>query len=128
MINNASKIKGFAKPRILCKGQNFRSVVKIVLYFYSVSNEQKLLRGAQCLSGRVSDWKRIRIHHEWLDRKIRIRITDVHHDACRVMTPVIAWDGFFYYILARIMDSFSCSPLITSFYIGVKREKTSRKY
>ena len=27
-------------------------------------------------------------------------------------------DGFFYVILTRIIDSFSCSPLCTAFYIG----------
>ena len=45
------------------------------------------------------------------------RITDWHYEACRVMT-VIPRDGFFYPTLTRLMDSFSCSALNTSFYIG----------
>ena len=39
---------------------------------------------------------------------------------------VIARDGFFYPTLTRIMDSFSCSPLHTSFYVG-KYEKDFEK-
>ena len=35
-------------------------------------------------------------------------------------------DRFFYPILTRIMDTFSCSPLNTSFYNG-KREKEFQK-
>ena len=61
----------------------------------------------------------IRIYHECegqLEKSVP-SITDWHHEACRVMT-VIARDGFFYPIFTRIMDSFSCSPLNTSFYIG----------
>ena len=48
-----------------------------------------------------------------------VRITDWHHDACRVMTNGEC-EGriFFYPILTWIMNSFSCSPLNTSFYIG----------
>ena len=30
---------------------------------------------------------------------------------------VIAWGGFFYPIFTRIMDSFSCSPVNTAFYV-----------
>ena len=39
---------------------------------------------------------------------------------------VISKDGFFYPTLTRIMDTFSCSPLYTSFYIG-KHEKDFQK-
>ena len=36
---------------------------------------------------------------------------------------VITRDDFFYPILARIMDSFFCSPLNTSFYIGLHEKE-----
>ena len=36
---------------------------------------------------------------------------------------VIAQGGFFYPILTRIFDSFSCSPLSTAFNIGKKNMK-----
>ena len=47
--------------------------------------------------------------------KLVSRITDWHHEACRVMT-VIPRDGFFY----RLMDSFSCSPFNTAFLYLIK--------
>ena len=52
-------------------------------------------------------------------------ITDWHHEACLVIANDDRARGtdFFYPILTRIMYSFSCSPLNTSFYIGKKHEK-----
>ena len=43
-----------------------------------------------------------------------------------VEMPTIVRDGFFYPILELIMDSFSCSPLNTSFCIGKNMKKTLR--
>ena len=40
------------------------------------------------------------------------RIAVWHHEACRVMTNGDPRDGFFYPTFTRIMDSFSCSPLL----------------
>ena len=44
-------------------------------------------------------------------------ITVCHHLASLVMTNSDPLDGFFYPTLTRIVDSFSCSPLNTSFYV-----------
>ena len=41
---------------------------------------------------------------------------------------VVVRDISFYPILARIMDSFSCSPHNNSFDIGKKHEKDFQKY
>ena len=43
---------------------------------------------------------------------------------------VITRDGNFYLILTQIMDSFSCSPLNTSFYTGknIKRLPENPEY
>ena len=57
----------------------------------------------------------IRIDHECeggIEKSV-LRITDWHHKAIGDTQ-----DGFFYPTLTRITDSFSCSPLNTSFYIG----------
>ena len=62
----------------------------------------------------------IRIHHEYQGGigKSVPRITDWHHEDCRVMTiGGRECFGFFYSILSRIMDSFSCSTLHTSFIL-----------
>ena len=40
---------------------------------------------------------------------------------------VIMRDGFFYPILTQIMDSFSCSPLHTSFLLKKNMQKAPRK-
>ena len=52
--------------------------------------------------------------------------SDWHHEACRVMTISDPRDGFFYPILTQLMDSFSCSPLNTSFVLE-KLEKDFQK-
>ena len=44
-----------------------------------------------------------------------LRITDWHHEACEVMKNGDPQGDIFYPILTQIMDSFSCSPLNTSF-------------
>ena len=61
------------------------------------------------------------------DRKTRPEDHRLATQACRVMAMVIAGGGFFYPILTRIIDSFSCSPLITSFYRIKNMKKASRK-
>ena len=57
--------------------------------------------------------RKIRIHHvcEGGIEKSVPRITDWHHKACQVMTNSDHEGQIF-------LDSFSCSPLNTSFYIG----------
>ena len=62
----------------------------------------------------------IRIHHECeggIEKSVS-RVTDWHHEACRVMTNVVR-EGriFFYHIQPRIMNSVSCSPFNTAFYV-----------
>ena len=62
----------------------------------------------------------IRIHQECeggIEKSVP-RITDWHYKACRVMTNGDHERQIFYPILTQIMDSFSCSPLNTSFYFG----------
>ena len=58
----------------------------------------------------------IRTHHECEDgiEKSVVRITDWHHEACRVMAN-IDHEGR---IFQSLMYSFSCSPLNISCYIG----------
>ena len=61
--------------------------------------------------------KNIRIYHECeggIEKSVP-RITDWHHKACRVMTNGDPEGRIFYPILTRIIDSFSCSPLNTTF-------------
>ena len=69
-------------------------------------------------------WNFIRIYHECEGRieKSVPRITNWHHRVAEWWQTVIARDRFFYPILTRIIYSFSCSPLNTSFNI-VKTEK-----
>ena len=62
----------------------------------------------------------IRSHHECegeIEKSVP-RFTNWHHEACRVMTNGDRKGRFFYPILTQIMDSFSCSPFNTSFYLG----------
>ena len=69
--------------------------------------------------GKVSKGGIIRIHHECegvIENSVP-RITDWHHEACRVMTNGDREGRIFYPILTRIMNSYSCSPLNISFYI-----------
>ena len=61
------------------------------------------------------------------DREINPRITDWHHEACWVMTNGDPEGRVFYPILTQIVDSFSCSPLCTTFYIE-KRWKRLPEY
>ena len=49
--------------------------------------------------------------------KFVLRIAVWHHEACGVMTNGDPEFRFFYPILTRIMDSFSCSPLFFYFKI-----------
>ena len=66
------------------------------------------------------DTIRIRIHGECdggIEKSV-LRITDWHQAACRVMTNGDHEGRIFHSILTQIMDSFSCSTLNTSFYIG----------
>ena len=68
--------------------------------------------------------KIIRIYHECevgIEKSVP-RITDWHHEACRVMTNGDPRDGFFYPTITRIMDSFSCSPLF--FYLKISFQKS----
>ena len=62
----------------------------------------------------------IRTYHECEGgiEKSDLRVTDWHHEACRVMTNGDREGLIFYLILTQIMDSFSCSPLSIVFYIG----------
>ena len=60
------------------------------------------------------------IYHEcegWIEKSVP-RISDWHHEACRVMTSG-DHEGriFFYHTLTRIMDSFSCTPLKPHFIL-----------
>ena len=72
------------------------------------------------MNGSFIPWKdtdngyNIRIYHECEGRieKSVPRITVWHH----VMTNGDPEDRFFYPTLTQIMDSFSCSPLDTTFY------------
>ena len=76
-----------------------------------------------CYQVRLNTEKTIRIHHKCegeIEKSIP-RITDWHHKACRVMTNGDRERWIFYPTLIRIMDYFSCSPLITSFYIRASR-------
>ena len=59
----------------------------------------------------------IRIYHEYKGgiEKTVLKMTDWHHEACPVITIGDHEDGFFYPILTKIMDSFSCSSLNTIF-------------
>ena len=64
-----------------------------------------------CNNGLCGKCNTISIYHECeggIEKSVP-RITDWHHEACKV----IRRNGFFYSILTRIMDSFSCSPLNT---------------
>ena len=60
------------------------------------------------------DWQNIRIYHECEGRieKYVPRITVWHHEACRLMTNCDPRDRFFNPTLTRIMDYFSCSPVL----------------
>ena len=61
--------------------------------------------------------KIISIHLEYEIEKSVPRITDWHHDACRVMT-IGDREGRIFLSHSRINNGyFSCSPLNTSFYI-----------
>ena len=65
-------------------------------------------------------WDGIRIYHECeggIEKSVA-RITNWHHEAYRVMTKGDREGWIFYPIHTQIMDSFSCSLLNTSFYIG----------
>ena len=70
----------------------------------------------------------IRIHHECEDGIVESvpRITDWHHEACRVMTNGDIEGRIFYPIFTQIMDYFSCLQLNTSFCIE-KHEKGFQK-
>ena len=86
-------------------------------------------KGFKSIKGTHVLIKIIRIHHECeggIEKSVP-RITDWHHESCKVM---ITRDKFFYPILTRTMNSFSCSPLNTSFYIGKtwKRLPENPKY
>ena len=64
----------------------------------------------------------IRILHEYeggIEKSVPM-ITDWRHKACQVMTIGDHEGQIFlsHRILTRIMDSFSCSPLKTSFILG----------
>ena len=76
----------------------------------------------------ICSWqnKHIRIHHECEDGigKSIPRITAWHQEACGVMTKVIPRGGFFYSTLTQLLDSFSCSPLDTTFML----KKGSQKF
>ena len=50
----------------------------------------------------------------WIEKSVP-RITNWHHEACRVMKNGDSKDGFFYPILTQIMDSLSCSQLSTAY-------------
>ena len=71
----------------------------------------------------------IRIYHECEAGKEKSvpRITFWHHRACRVMTNGDPNRRIFYPTLTPIMDSFSCSPINTSFYIGKNMNKCFQK-
>ena len=44
--------------------------------------------------------------------KSEMRVTDRHHEACRLKPRVILNDGFFYphYMITPMIDTFSCIP------------------
>ena len=75
-------------------------------------------------SGNIKGIKRsnriIQLHHECEGgiEKYVLKITDWYHDVCRVMTHGDCDGQIFLSHPHPIMDSFSCSPLYTSFYIG----------
>ena len=70
----------------------------------------------------------IRIHHECeggIDKSV-LRITDCHHEACRVMTNGDCEGQILLSHPHTNNGLFSCSPLSTAFYIG-KHEKVFQK-
>ena len=65
----------------------------------------------------------ISIHHECecgIEKSVP-RIAVWHNEACRVMTTGDLRVGFFYPTLTRIMDYFSCSPVLFYFKISCKK-------
>ena len=52
----------------------------------------------------------------WIKTSVA-RITDWHHEACRVIPKVIRSDGFFYPHHTPMIDTFSCIPFDISHLI-----------
>ena len=98
----------------LCKSAFFRLVDSLLTlpYFYIKWNLYDLIKSHHKCEGGIE--KSIPRNYDW------------HHKACWVMTNSDCKRWIFYPILTRIMDYFSCSPLITAFYIG-KHEKDLQK-
>ena len=74
--------------------------------------------------------KIIRIYHECeggIEKPVP-KITYWHHEACRVMTNGDHKGWIFFPTLKRIMNSFSCLPRNSSFYIGKKTWKRLPKH
>ena len=73
-----------------------------------------------CKIGYQLSCKNIRIYHEFEGMKEKIGSPIGNTRLAEWWQTVIAMGIFFYPILTRIMDYFSCSPLNTAFYIGKK--------